>query len=74
MLFLRTNGIVLAAGLSSRMNAFKPLLTLQGKTIIEHSVESLFSGGVRQVVVVVGYRADEVERVYEETMVHRGSW
>ena len=66
MLSVKTNGIVLAAGLSSRMNAFKPLLKLQGKTIIEHSVESMFSGGTKQVVVVVGYRADEVERVLRE--------
>lgn len=58
---LETNGIILAAGLSSRMNAFKPLLKLQGKTMIEHSIESMFHGGVKQVVVVVGYRADEIE-------------
>lgn len=58
---LKSNGIILAAGLSSRMNAFKPLLKLQGKTMIEHSIESMFHGGVKQVVVVVGCRADEIK-------------
>lgn len=63
---MKTNGIILAAGLSSRMNAFKPLLKLQGKTMIEHSIESMFCGGTEQVVVVVGHRADEVEEVLWE--------
>jgi len=55
------NGVILAAGLSSRMNAFKPLLTLQGKTLLEHSVDSMFQAGVKQIVVVLGYRGNEVE-------------
>lgn len=58
---MKTNGIILAAGLSSRMQAFKPLLKLKDKTIIEHSVDSMLNGGVNQVIVVLGYRADEVE-------------
>ena len=66
MLELETNGVILAAGLSSRMNAFKPLLKLKGKTIIEHSVDSMLHAGVKQVVVVVGYRADEVEVLLRE--------
>lgn len=56
-----SNGIILAAGLSSRMNEFKPLLKLQERTIIEHSVDSMIRGGVNQVIVVLGYRAQEVE-------------
>ena len=64
---MQTNGMILAAGLSSRMKEFKPLLKFQGKTMIEHSVDSMFRGGVGQVVVVVGYRGDEVEGVLGQT-------
>ena len=58
---MEINGIILAAGLSSRMKEFKPLLKLKEKTIIEHTVDSMFNAGVNQVIVVLGYRAEEVE-------------
>ena len=58
---MKTNGIILAAGLSSRMKAFKPLLKLKGKTIIENTIDSMFYAGVDQVSLVLGYRGREVE-------------
>ena len=58
---MKTNGIILAAGLSSRMKAFKPLLKLKGKTIIENTIDSMFYAGVDQVTVILGYRGGEVE-------------
>lgn len=60
---MEINGIILAAGLSSRMQAFKPLLKLREKTMIEYSVASMLQAGVKQVVVVLGYRAQEVEEL-----------
>lgn len=60
------NGIITAAGLSSRMQAFKPLLKLKEKTIIEYSVESLLNAGVSRVVVVLGYRGGEVEALLHD--------
>ena len=53
--------MILAAGLSSRMGAFKPLLKLKAKTMLEHSVDSMLQAGVGQVIVVLGHRADELE-------------
>lgn len=53
-------GLILAAGLSSRMGEFKPLMPLRGKTLIENTVDSVFSGGATSVTVVVGYRGGEV--------------
>jgi molybdenum cofactor cytidylyltransferase len=55
-------GIVLAAGLSSRMRgAFKPLLELNGKPVIRRVVESLLSElRVDPVLVVTGYRSENV--------------
>ncbi|HVF86089.1 MAG TPA: nucleotidyltransferase family protein [Pyrinomonadaceae bacterium] len=52
--------ILLAAGRSRRMGAFKPLLPFGDKTVIETCVENLRAAGVGEIVVVVGHRADEV--------------
>ncbi len=54
-------GLILAAGLSSRMGAFKPLLPLRGRTVLENTVDSMLDAGVRSPVVVLGHRADELE-------------
>ncbi len=57
------NGLILAAGLSSRMGSFKPLMPVGGKTLIERSIQSMFSGGIAHVTLVLGHRAGEVEAV-----------
>ena len=59
----RIGGLILAAGLSSRMGDFKPLMPLRGKTLIENTIDSLLLCGVNSVTVVVGYRGREVERI-----------
>ncbi len=53
-------GVVLAAGLSTRMGAFKPLLPLDGRTVLEGAIATLREGGVADVVVVTGHRGDEL--------------
>lgn len=58
----RFSGLVLAAGMSSRMGAFKPLLPFRGMTVIENTVSSVFSGGAERVVTVVGKNGDEVQK------------
>jgi molybdenum cofactor cytidylyltransferase len=52
--------VLLAAGRSRRMGAFKPLLPFGGVSVVERCVENLRAAGVDKVVVVVGHRADEV--------------
>ena len=47
--------ILLAAGRSRRMGAFKPLLP-----VVEACINHLFEGGVEDVCVVVGHRAAEM--------------
>jgi CTP:molybdopterin cytidylyltransferase MocA len=54
--------IVLAAGQSSRMGDFKPLLPFGSKTVIDHCLDNLRKAGIETVVVVVGYRADDLKR------------
>ena len=55
-------GIVLAAGLSTRMGAFKQLLPLGDRTVVEVVVDQLCRR-LERVVVVVGHRAAEVIEV-----------
>ena len=52
--------MLLAAGRSRRMGAFKPLLPFGGVTVAEACVASLRAGGAGEVVVVVGHRGAEV--------------
>jgi molybdenum cofactor cytidylyltransferase len=52
--------VLLAAGRSRRMGAFKPLLPFGARTVVETCVNSLLAAGVAEVVVVVGHRAEEV--------------
>lgn len=59
----RIGGLILAAGLSSRMGDFKPLMPLRSKTLIENTIDSLLLCGIHSVTVVLGYRGREVERV-----------
>ncbi|MBO5128906.1 MAG: nucleotidyltransferase family protein [Oscillospiraceae bacterium] len=59
-------GLILAAGLSRRMGDFKPLMPFRGKTLIENTIDSVLSSGARQVVVVTGHRAEELEPVLAE--------
>lgn len=49
--------------MSTRMGDFKPLLPLQGKTVIENTVDSVFEGGAQKAVVVAGYRGKELEEL-----------
>lgn len=53
--------VVPAAGLSSRMGAFKPLLDLNGKPLICRTLDSLWAGGAETICVVTGHRAEELE-------------
>ena len=52
--------IVAAAGLSRRMGSCKQLLDLGGKTVMNRCLETLLSGGIQQIVVVVGPQGEDV--------------
>lgn len=67
MLSIETiRALILAAGLSTRMKEFKPLMPLRGRTLIENTVDSVLAGGAASAVVVTGFRADEVETLLRE--------
>jgi molybdenum cofactor cytidylyltransferase len=61
----RPAAIVLAAGYSTRMHAFKPLLEAGGRTLLERAVGMFAAVGIDDVVVVTGHNGDQVARVAE---------
>ena len=54
--------ILLAAGRSRRMGAFKPLLLFGDRTVIECCIGNLRAAGIEQIVVVVGHREEDVRQ------------
>jgi len=59
----RSMAVVMAAGKGTRMQSELPkvLVPVCGRPMIEYVLDSLAAGGVEQVVVVVGYRAEDVK-------------
>ena len=58
-------GMVLAAGLGQRMRPLtndtaKPLLTLRGRTLLDHALDRLAAAGVTEAVVNAHWRAEKV--------------
>ena len=57
---MNCHGLIAAAGLSSRMDGFKPRMKLNGFPMIQMTVQSLKNAGIRDITVVTGYRAEEM--------------
>jgi molybdenum cofactor cytidylyltransferase len=62
----RLAAIVLAAGYSSRMGNFKPLLPIAGRTAFEHCIHLFRSAGIRKVIAVLGHCVDELQPLAEQ--------
>lgn len=61
-----TKAVLLAAGKGTRMKDLtndipKPMLKVRGKPILQYILEGLTAAGVREFLIVVGYRADVVQ-------------
>lgn len=56
----KIGAVITAAGMSTRMGALKQTLPLGGKTIIEVVVTHFLNAGVDEIVVVSGFRSEEV--------------
>ncbi|MCP4753587.1 MAG: NTP transferase domain-containing protein [Proteobacteria bacterium] len=61
----RFSAVVPAAGLSSRMKRFKPLLPLGDTTIVGRVIRLFLEAGIDDVRVVVGHRRDELRPVVQ---------
>lgn len=67
---MKTGAVIVAAGLSSRMKSFKPLLQLGGGTVIRTAIETLQSAGISPIVVVTGREADTLQRHLQALSIH----
>jgi molybdenum cofactor cytidylyltransferase len=56
----RMVGVILAAGASTRMGEPKQLLPLAGRALLQHAVDAAGGAALAEIVVVLGYAADEV--------------
>lgn len=67
-----TSAIVLAAGKGTRMNVPYPkiLAKLQGKPLVHWALDQVGKSGIDEVVVVVGYGADEVRQALAGEQLH----
>ena len=63
---MHLQGLILAAGLSSRMGSFKPLMHMQGCPMIERSVRCMLKAGVERVTLVLGFRGQEIEAALQQ--------
>jgi UDP-N-acetylglucosamine diphosphorylase / glucose-1-phosphate thymidylyltransferase / UDP-N-acetylgalactosamine diphosphorylase / glucosamine-1-phosphate N-acetyltransferase / galactosamine-1-phosphate N-acetyltransferase len=61
--------VLLAAGRGTRMRELtadlpKPMIEVRGKPVLQHIVEGLREAGVREFLIIVGYRADAVQNFF----------
>jgi UDP-N-acetylglucosamine diphosphorylase / glucose-1-phosphate thymidylyltransferase / UDP-N-acetylgalactosamine diphosphorylase / glucosamine-1-phosphate N-acetyltransferase / galactosamine-1-phosphate N-acetyltransferase len=61
--------VLLAAGRGTRMRELtnelpKPMIEVRGKPVLQHMVEGLRAVGVRDFLIIVGYRADSVQNFF----------
>ena len=61
--------LIIAAGYSSRMHDFKPLLSLGKTSALQRLIETYKSYGLGHIYVVVGHRHEEIEEVLEDENV-----
>jgi len=57
--------VILAGGRGSRLNEFtkdknKSMLTLLGKPLIEYNLEHALQAGVKEIIIVIGYKKEEI--------------
>ncbi|WP_455538887.1 DVU_1551 family NTP transferase [Terrisporobacter sp.] len=67
---MKINGLIVAAGLSSRMKDFKPLMKIDNKQLILHTINSLKQSGIEDITIIVGYRKDDLEELLKNEKVN----
>ncbi len=59
---MQTAALIVAAGMSSRMGQFKPMLSIGSITVAQRVVATLSQAGVQKIVMVTGCNATTLER------------
>lgn len=74
---MKFGAVITAAGLSSRMVSFKPLLPLGRGNFIERIISTLREGGAEEIAVVTGRDASLLEEAlaaYRISFIHNGDY
>lgn len=58
---LKTAGLIVAAGRSSRMNQFKPLMEIGQTSVISRLIATFQQSGVDPIVLITGHEAERLE-------------
>ena len=59
---MRIGAVIVAAGMSSRMGDFKPMLNIGSISIAQRIVATFHQAGVDRIVVITGHNAQQLER------------
>ena len=59
---MQIGALIVAAGMSSRMGEFKPMLSIGSISIAQRIIATLSQAGVSKIVMVTGYNATALER------------
>lgn len=59
---MQTAALIVAAGMSSRMGDFKPMLSIGSIPIAQRVVATFHQAGIRKIVMVTGFNAVTLER------------
>ena len=59
---MQIGAVIVAAGMSSRMGDFKPMLNIGSISIAQRIVATFHQAGVSRIAVVTGYHAQQLER------------
>ena len=62
MIEMRVGAVILAAGLSTRMGDFKPLLPIGSRTLLSHTINLFQTSGIEDIVVVKGHQSEKLTR------------
>ena len=65
----KISGLLTAAGKSTRMGTPKALLMWNGKRLINHQIDTMRNAGISTIVVVLGYKYDELQKHIQDKSV-----
>jgi CTP:molybdopterin cytidylyltransferase MocA len=58
---MKVGGLIVAAGLSSRMQDFKPMMKIGNQSIIQRVISTFKTAGLDPIVVITGFKGDQLE-------------
>ena len=57
----KAGALIVAAGMSSRMNDFKPLMKIGRYSMIENAVINYKNSGIDEIIIVTGFRENDIK-------------